>query len=584
MNSSGIPLTTVSSTVTLLPISEKEIEGVETLADFIALQNKYAALDNVNLISQMSGSKLKKLLKHSDALHEFLNCAKLNAVTFSTLLDKLTYEHLKQMIGNTTYAWEYFLDKLSSAFVAILLFQDDRFLNEVLNCYHLGQILRSLDQQEHPKLYEKLGTRLPNVIVQNLVDIRGIPKEFQLQLFQHLGYQYISSLVSCADHLLVSLPVLPKQARLSFLKLVGFEKVRSFIFDESDVQKLLAMMPINTHDFLKKILFLYAIKINCIGSKSNLTLPVQEVKDVDLSGSYTSYSHIQNPIQITEHIVIGKAWRKNSMCKDLAVFKIMQGQVVEVIDVMADIAMDALKLIDKDKKIFLVKESETNRYHEVIWIDGKLKRTKTASAQWHLSFSRNDTELFKDMVPLADGTWMILSQERTRVINKIKGWYIDILDPKTFTLSRKLNVDCNQYKSVDRLALLPDGKTILAWDGYSEVEVKCSSGAFSSNVYSICLINVSDYAAQCFILPIDPKETPGKIKQINVQDNRIEIEISVKVDRNTSSSKYYSFSYQSLNLEIDRRNTLFGNSSKDDTSLIMRKDPDPRLQLRRKSD
>lgn len=417
-------------------------------------------------------------------------------------------------------------------------------IDKISTCLGLGFILQNSDQKEHKGIYDALGKRLFDII-KDIFDMRDIPKEFHLQIFQQLGYKYVATLMNCPYYSIIrTISTLPEHERLSFLRIVGFDKVRSFIHGEERVKEFFNVMPHETHDFLKKILFLYDIKITCNGSRPALSRAKKDTEYLDLSESKTEYCRIENPIQITDEIVFGQGVLKKNYRCHYVIYNTLQDSIEGV----ADKFFDLMQLIDDNKKIFVAHEWGTNHYYQLSWINGNFMHTDTAYADWHSTDMPYERELFNDIIPLPNGKWMILSQEDNNVINIYKGWYIDILDPETFRLSRMLNVHRDQYEFMDHLTLMPDGRTVLTWSDHTvkpEVEGCCLT------TYSICLINTDDYSVQRLILPIDPRAVEGNIKHVNVQDNQIEIEISAHNNDGSKSDLYYSFEYQDLRLTND---------------------------------
>jgi hypothetical protein len=139
-----------------------------------------------------------------------------------------------------------------------------------------------------------------------------------------------------------------------------------------------------------------------------------------------------------------------------------------------------LALLDKEKGAFLIREKNiTNRYDKLLWKDKKLSIVSSAFTHCNPEFI---AERYNCMISLPDGRWMILSREDNHIGNNYKGWSIDRLDPNAFEISRKLNVHRDEYAYVNRLILLPDGETVLAWDANSPVDTVSD---YSSNSYRI---------------------------------------------------------------------------------------------------
>lgn len=154
------------------------------------------------------------------------------------------------------------------------------------------------------------------------------------------------------------------------------------------------------------------------------------------------------------------------------------------------------------------------------------------------SYSELSTKNGQSSLHLPNQQRLLLSIERSMVINNYKDWFIDLYAPKENTTTQMMSVQKGQHTYVDSLTLLPDEKTVMAWDNTS-VFSKFGYGAFGIDAYQVCLIDIRSFSAQTLTLPISIE---GSIHAVNILENK-EIELVIKHLRSDNYSSF-SFKYQ----------------------------------------
>lgn len=98
---------------------------------------------------------------------------------------------------------------------------------------------------------EKLGQWLLGTIKDYADVLHNFKKNIRPSLFQQLGYSYLAGLIDRSTYLIDSLRYIPQEDRLAYLKLIGLERVKSFISKASEQESLFNLMPADSHEQLK---------------------------------------------------------------------------------------------------------------------------------------------------------------------------------------------------------------------------------------------------------------------------------------------------------------------------------------------
>lgn len=531
-----------------------------TLQQFIDLHNKSAYEDNPRVIKAMSASQLKSLLKESCDFRVLFQKTYLQKDSFELLLSKLGLNYFKEVMGfNNGLKWDFLsFSHMPEHLKRFLLLNDNSFIDEIKKCDDLGAVFRHLPVEEHSLVYERLGHRLYS-IVDNLFDTRDIPKTLHPVLFQKLGLRHLASLVDNGYYLKTTLAQLPDSSRFPFVELVGFDKIRGYLRNENESVALLELMPKETHATLKKHFVLFEVAVEKV-PEPDITPPKKKTT-FPLKSDKTGYSDLYDPIILDEHRVLGFSSIKSENCfyrRHLVLYNHQEDRI--------ESQFPKLSFVKKvSTNTFVAHQFNTNLLYKLEWLNQKLICTKNAYIQWH----ENGEERFESMISLSPNKWLLLSLESNAAINTYKGWYIDLLDIENFSLERVLTVHRDQHCYVTQLSLLPDGNTLMAWDNFSTVKPKEENCC--STTFQICLIDSSNFKAQTFTLPIDPKQYAGTLNKVITDEKQVRLEIATEPNflwqKSNSLGFNYHFNFQykalkhSLGEKLENSASFFAGSS-----------------------
>ncbi len=417
----------------------------------------------------------------------------------------------------------------------ISLFLGEKVLNLVSTTKELNQVLFYCCY-DYQLIFEKIGDRIYE-IVESLFDTREIEKRHLPALFLYMGLDYVASLVDCHFYLVETLPQIDQSKRLGFIKSIGFDKVRGFIRNDKEYQAIYKLMPAETHRFLDQNFKLFDAKLTYLKQKNYLPPLAKKVYPLV---SKTGYQNILFPNFLDDKRLVGLSAKVGYYYGHLIVYNVEQ----DCIEYLSK--NNQFKEIYKiSENTFLVNESDSNELHEFQWTENKLKLVDQIKLPTH-TFGE---ERIMGTINYTDQKWFFLRVQMSGPSNKCKSWFLDALDLADLSVTREFSSDVHQHTYVDSLALLPDGKTLIAWDsGFNN-----HKNGSREKTFEFCLIDIATFKAQTITLPLESEIEPLNKVNFKVNNNSVNLEISFTGDSIYVKPLYdipfttcYDFSYKIL--------------------------------------
>lgn len=473
--------------------------------------------DGDQFIASISVNELNHIINKSEVLLQFIAQTNLSEAAFNLLLDALYF-------FSTAWRFTYEIFRnLPPRLVLAFLIKEKQgaSLLERIEGSDLEHILEKMPDCHHEMFYQKLDFRLPK-IVHNCCELSRLPHCHRIPILKRLGYQHFVKDISNLRYLSFVATAIPAAERLSLIDDIGIKKIRGFIRSNDDLGELCKVISIEP---TQQSLLLNQL-ICFVGEIEKTTvMPLQSKREkpqfIALDAERIACFYIKHP----------------ETNKRENYFAVVRVETNEIEFARTDLCL----LCEPDNNTFylmddLPKEGKQNfpALHKYVWTGNEMQYQNIACM-----FGHRYGEKILCTIKLPNRNLLILSREENYVINHCKDWFLDLLDYKTFTIKRMLNIHKDQHVYVNQLTLLPDGATVLAWDDFCKVTKKRGGGVYTERAYRVCLIDLKTFSVQTITLDIDIE---GKMKNVSLHNNQQTIlTVKHRPSYNEQEKKYSSF-------------------------------------------